>query len=95
MIRPFCLAARRSACALVLGIVGCASSADPTEPQSDSTTDELSMRVPSFVAVRADLRRCAAPLCGGYFVRDVNRGGGEVAVARWLHVVPFHSQVSL
>jgi hypothetical protein len=34
---------------------------------------ELSLRTRSYVTLRRDLRRCAAPLCGGYYVQDVNR----------------------
>jgi len=43
--------------------------------------DELSLTLPSFVTLRADLRRCFAPPCGGYFVRDVNRRSTEQYVA--------------
>jgi hypothetical protein len=60
--------------ALVLAAVaaGCASSAGPEE--AVSTTDEaLSTFAWTYVTVRADQRKCMSPLCGGYFVQDVNR----------------------
>ena len=36
-------------------------------------TGELSTRSSSYVVFRRDIRRCIAPLCGGYWVHDVNR----------------------
>jgi hypothetical protein len=56
-------------------------------PQNDgaaaaaSTDDALSSGNPSYVTVRRDQRRCEAPLCGGYFVQDVNRSTAERYVA--------------
>jgi len=43
------------------------------------TADEgdLSASSRSYVTVRRDERKCAAPMCGGYFVRDVNRATAE------------------
>lgn len=35
--------------------------------------DELSTRAASYVTLKKDLRRCAAPACGGWFVKDVNK----------------------
>ncbi len=34
---------------------------------------ELSTTSRTLVLLRRDLRKCASPLCGGYFVHDVNR----------------------
>lgn len=34
---------------------------------------ELSATSRTYVAVRRDFRKCIAPLCGGYWVRDLNR----------------------
>jgi hypothetical protein len=36
-------------------------------------TGELSTRTNSYVVFRQDTRRCVSPLCGGFWVRDVNR----------------------
>ncbi|HMJ26230.1 MAG TPA: DUF6748 domain-containing protein, partial [Pyrinomonadaceae bacterium] len=39
--------------------------ANPAEPDSLSSTS-------TFYTVREDMRRCASPMCGGYFVKRVN-----------------------
>ncbi|MCA2979786.1 MAG: hypothetical protein INH41_27730 [Myxococcaceae bacterium] len=63
----------------VLLLVGCGGSeADVAEgPVPDDATaeetGELSARVSSYVVLRKDLRRCVSPMCGGWWVRDVNR----------------------
>ena len=36
-------------------------------------SDEQSTETSSYLRLRRDLRRCAAPLCGGFFVERVNR----------------------
>lgn len=48
-----------------------------------STSDDqaLSAKSPTLVTIRADLRKCAAPLCGGYFARDVNKSTPEKYVS--------------
>lgn len=56
--------------------VGCGVSEVEVTDSAEATaeeTGELSTRTSSYVVFRHDLRRCMAPLCGGYFVRDVNR----------------------
>jgi hypothetical protein len=45
------------------------SAADATAEE----TGELSTRTNSYVVFRHDTRRCISPLCGGYWVSDVNR----------------------
>jgi hypothetical protein len=42
-------------------------------PESDVVTEELGTVVNSYVTLRRDMRRCMAPLCGGYWVHDLNR----------------------
>ncbi len=37
------------------------------------TGDELSATSRTFVTVRHDTRKCLSPMCGGYYVADVNR----------------------
>ena len=70
----------RPVCALLfVGATACAAS-DGSDPGSvGEGVDELST---AFVTLRADMRRCADPLCGGYFVRDVNRRSVEHYVSR-------------
>jgi hypothetical protein len=66
---------------VVLGGVGfaaCSSGdANPSASAEDgavSFTQELrASSAPSYVQVRRDLRRCAAPACGGFFVDNVNQ----------------------
>ncbi|MCU0699614.1 MAG: hypothetical protein MUC96_24155 [Myxococcaceae bacterium] len=60
-------------------LAGCGvSDVDVTEPTegADATaeeTGELSTRSNSYIVFRRDYRRCISPMCGGYWVRDVNR----------------------
>jgi hypothetical protein len=42
-----------------------------TPNETNGALDPISS-TSTFYAVRSDLRRCAAPLCGGYFVKRVN-----------------------
>ena len=44
----------------------------PTEPISPAPA-QASAPASTFYAVRADMRKCASPMCGGYFVRRVNQ----------------------
>jgi hypothetical protein len=54
--------------------VGCGS-ADLQSSGGDESElgGELSTRSRSYVTLRRDTRRCAAPKCGGWWVQDVNR----------------------
>lgn len=60
--------------AVLLGS-GCAT--ELAEPAFDETTGDLSSASNSWVTLRHDYRKCMAPLCGGYWVRDVNRKTAE------------------
>lgn len=63
-----------------LGLSGCA--AEPGAPDEDTVetsiteADEALTRGPSnngyFIVTRRDMRRCMAPICGGFFVKRVN-----------------------
>lgn len=53
----------------------------PGEPEATSGEDEISTRTPAYVTLRRDVRRCIAPLCGGYWIKDVNRSRAEVYVS--------------
>ncbi len=61
----------------VVGLaVGCGvTEAELGEPGEVLVEDgsELGASAQTYVQLRRDIRRCMAPLCGGYFVHDVNR----------------------
>jgi hypothetical protein len=46
---------------------------DVSSAETDVVTEELGTVVYSYVTTRRDYRRCMAPLCGGYWVHDLNR----------------------
>jgi hypothetical protein len=60
-----------------LGSFAC--SAGDVEPSASeeaavsTSAQDLRSAAPSYVTVRRDLRRCASPLCGGFFVDAVNQ----------------------
>ncbi|MBX7117212.1 MAG: hypothetical protein K1X64_23040 [Myxococcaceae bacterium] len=61
-----------------LGVLGCGVEHSPVSSQGDDlgTTEdsaELSASSRTYVTLRRDFRKCLAPMCGGYFVGDVNR----------------------
>jgi uncharacterized protein DUF6748/Kazal-type serine protease inhibitor-like protein len=60
-----------------LGSFACsAGDVDPTaseEAAVSTSAQDLRAAAPSYVTVRRDLRRCASPLCGGFFVDAVNQ----------------------
>lgn len=59
-----------------------ADESDLEEPAAgDVSADALTAWSDAVVSLRRDTRRCAAPLCGGYFARDVNRSAAEVYVS--------------
>lgn len=69
--------------ALALSCVGPAPlEGEAVEESHDESVsvDAVSAFSDAVVSLRRDLRRCAAPACGGYFVRDINRSGAEVYV---------------
>jgi hypothetical protein len=61
--------------ALAFGaLAGCAAAADPADPQAnDDQAFEAVTASPAYFAIRADLRKCASPTCGGWFVSRLNR----------------------
>lgn len=61
---------------LAVALVACG----PTDAQvaeledgADVGAAELSTRSRTYVQLRRDTRRCVSPMCGGYYVHDVNR----------------------
>lgn len=59
-----------------------ASSANATT-ESESASPESIVVSSTFYSVRADLRRCVSPLCGGYFVKGVNMSSTRCADGRF------------
>jgi hypothetical protein len=59
-----------------LGSLAC-SAGDIEAPATDESTTTIAQdarrATPSYVTLRRDVRRCAAPLCGGFFVDAVNQ----------------------
>lgn len=54
---------------LLSTLVGCVAATDSVAGEAD----DLSKKNQSYVTLRADQRKCASPMCGGFFVHDVNR----------------------
>lgn len=60
---------------LVASGVACAPASEST-PAADGThaeEDSLGASQRSYVVISRDFRKCSYPMCGGYFVHDVNR----------------------
>ena len=51
--------------------------------ESESGSPEPIVATSTFYSVRPDLRRCASPLCGGYFVKRVNMSSTRCADGRF------------
>lgn len=67
-----------SSCATAEGTDGISPQAEAALEQAgarvlESGSSELLNAAPEYFAAARDLRRCVSPLCGGYFVRAVNR----------------------
>ncbi|MFO0601178.1 MAG: DUF6748 domain-containing protein [Myxococcaceae bacterium] len=61
-------------CAVVFLLAGCGvSDAQLTDDDVASESGELGTTSRTYVVFRHDMRRCASPMCGGWFVHDVNR----------------------
>lgn len=58
--------------ALVLALAGCASSAASDELGPASEQDAVIQNY-GYFAIAADVRKCAQPMCGGWFVEQLNR----------------------
>lgn len=61
-------------------LAGACASPAPLEDDVAASEDELSTSSFSYVTLRRDYRRCVAPLCGGFFAKDVNKRSAEVYV---------------
>jgi len=58
--------------ALLAAVSGCVVAPDTTDD-----TQDLSASSRTYITLRADLRKCQSPMCGGYFIRDANRTTAE------------------
>ena len=63
---------------LALFVGGCSGAADDGSDIAETeetaqAADALSSTTLSYVSLRKDTRTCAAPKCGGYYIKDVNR----------------------
>lgn len=56
-----------------IGACGAAPDADELSSEESSLGNSLTARNMNYYALRQDMRRCIAPLCGGLFVRQVNQ----------------------
>ena len=66
-----------------LALLGGAS-CDPNLNAEEELSEQglaLSRSKASYVTLRRDMRKCVSPLCGGYFVRDVNKHAQEQYVS--------------
>ncbi len=69
-----------------LGILACGGPLESAEPEAliagEEATQEasLSATVQGFALVERDARKCASPMCGGYFVRAPSYGSTAVYV---------------
>lgn len=64
-----------AALAIVPGFAACAPDAavDAVDEAADSGNEELSATARAYVTIRHDNRKCASPMCGGWFAKDVNK----------------------
>jgi hypothetical protein len=62
-----------SACATGDVSEGVADEAEAALETIGSSAESLSLAAPEYFKLTRDVRRCASPLCGGYFVQAVNR----------------------
>src|SRR5687767_13217184 len=61
---------------VAVAFVGCGvseSNVGTTEEDPVEEGGELSTVSRTFVGLRRDMRKCISPLCGGYWVHDLNR----------------------
>src|SRR5687767_2523189 len=54
-------------------------------PEVDSFTVDPIASTSTFYTTRRDLRRCASPMCGGYFIKLVNQSRTRCANGRYMN----------
>lgn len=63
-----------AALALPFSLLACDPSTTETDPDDIVTEeDALSATARAYVTLQRDLKKCAAPKCGGWFAKDVNK----------------------
>jgi hypothetical protein len=62
---------------LGLGVMGCGEGQVVSADDVAVGDDDLSSRAESYLTLRRDMRRCASPMCGGWFGKDVNKTTAE------------------
>jgi hypothetical protein len=70
----------RLAAVALLAVLAACGGADEESDVPGESEEALSVSSYSFVSLRRDARRCMAPLCGGYWAKDLNRRTAEVYV---------------
>src|SRR5215510_5565282 len=66
---------------MVVGLVACSSFADPPDEIASDSAEEASLvggadnvdGAHTYFAIMADLRKCAFPMCGGWFLHRLNQ----------------------
>ncbi|MBS2028984.1 MAG: hypothetical protein JST54_13870 [Deltaproteobacteria bacterium] len=66
---------------LLLGIAGCGMGSVSDGGDVSSDGDALSTTTPGYVTLVKDQRKCASPICGGYFLVQPNRSVAQIYVA--------------
>ncbi|MFO0614629.1 MAG: DUF6748 domain-containing protein [Polyangiaceae bacterium] len=61
--------------ALPFSTFACAPASGPTDSEDGATAEEdaLSATARAYVTLQRDLKKCAAPKCGGWFAKDINK----------------------
>jgi hypothetical protein len=76
-----------SVLALVATAAACSAANEPLDPPSEGvneTTEEVAGDTFTYyIVTRQDLRKCAYPMCGGWFVKRVNRALTKCADGKW------------
>lgn len=61
-------------------LAGCGAGVVGSDDSLDAEGDALSTGKPAYVTVQRDLRKCAAPACGGYFLSQPNHSAAPIYV---------------
>jgi hypothetical protein len=80
---------RLGAMGVLAAMAGCSSLGDAGQTESGLAADEKILDdADRLVAIAPDLRRCAPPICGGYFVRPLNLSDRAEHVTKLLFDAP-------
>lgn len=73
---------RLASALLPLALTACAGSPE-TFDDTGSAADDVTVRGDGYFTITRDMRRCAAPMCGGYHIAPVNASGVRCADGTW------------